>query len=150
MKYVLIFMVCCSVSSTLAQYRRTIELKPISNQGLQYYYDLRKVRTPYALQLPLLSIDDEETNARYRRFERLDLAGNLVFFLPTLYLFSEYNNNSVTSARTFLWLVVGTVGLDLTLDIIAHRQLRKGIDRYNQLIVMPSSASSGLSVRYVF
>lgn len=142
--------VSCSVSSALAQYRRTIELKPISHQGLQYYYDLRKVRTPYALQLPLLSIDDEETNARYRRFERLDLAGNLIFVVPTLFLFSEYNDNSVTAARTFMWLVVGTVGLDLTLDLIAHRQLRKGIDRYNQLIVTPSSATAGISVRYVF
>jgi hypothetical protein len=108
------------------------------------------VRTPYALQLPLLSIDDEETNARYRRFERLDLAGNLIFVVPTLFLFSEYNDNSVMAARTFMWLVVGTVGLDLTLDLIAHRQLRKGIDRYNQLIVTPSSATAGISVRYVF
>ena len=150
MKHVLIAVFTFVVSFAMAQYRRTIELKPISNQGLQYYYDLRKVRTPYALQLPLLSIDDEETHARYRRFERLDLAGNLLIFVPIFYLSSEYNSNSVTAAETFFWMVIGTIGLDLTLDLLAHRQLRKGIDRYNQLIVTPSSASSGLSLRYVF
>ncbi len=150
MKNIVIFAFLVIGTSAFGQFRKTIELKPISNRGYQYYYDLLRLRTPYALQMPLLSIEDMEVKKRYRNFERLDMVGNFLFIVPTIFLFSDLNTGGSNAARTFLWLVAGAVGADIVLDVFAHAQLRKGIDRYNQLIVTPASSSAGLSIRYVF
>jgi hypothetical protein len=125
-------------------------LKPISNRGFQYYYDLLRLRTPYALQMPLLSIEDSEVTRRYQNFERLDRVGDFLGIVPVVFLFSEWNDGGSNAARTFLWLLLGSIGGDLILDVFANHQLRKGIDRYNQLIVTPASGSAGLAVRYIF
>lgn len=150
MKYVAFFVFLAIVTSATGQFRKTTELKPISNRGYQYYYDLMRMRTPYALQIPLLSIEDMEVRKRYRNFERLDRVGDFLFVVPIIFLFSDLNDGGSNAAQTFLWLITGAVGVDIVLDVFAHAQLRKGIDRYNQLIVTPASSSAGLSIRYVF
>jgi hypothetical protein len=146
--YVVLF-VLMTLGAT-AQFRKTIELKPISHRGFQYYYDLLRLRTPYALQVPLLSLEDNEVTRRYRNFERLDRVGDFLFVVPVVFLFSDLNDGGSGAAQTFFWLFIGSIGGDLILDLFANRQLRKGVDRYNQLIVAPASGSAGLSLRYVF
>ncbi len=45
-----------------AQRYRTVELKPITQQGWKYYYDLVKVASPASLEIPLRSVQDEEVD----------------------------------------------------------------------------------------
>jgi hypothetical protein len=134
-----------------AQRTRTIELKPIYKQGFTYYYDMKKVKTPYALQVPLLGLEDDEITRRYKNFNRLTTIGNLASLIPVVYILSYTRSNSyVYHADAFLWVFLATIGFDLTFDLLAHGQLKRGIDRYNQLIVVPSSAVPGLSLKYRF
>ncbi len=140
------------ISSTLyGQRLKTVELKPIYKQGFRYYYDTKRVRTPHALQLPLLGLNDEEVKRRYKNFTLLSDAGNIIAFIPLIYVISgTYSSGTGFNPDTFLWLILAALGLDITLDLFAHNQLKKGIDRYNELIVVPSPNTPGLSLRYRF
>lgn len=147
----LVFAVLLAASPAVqAQFIRMVELKPISKRGFNYHYDLKRMRTPYALQLPLLQIEDDEVAMRYKRFENLDLLGEMLAFVPFIYLFSDLNPGGQAGFETFFLLVLGSLAGELVLTIVAHNQLRRGIDRYNQLLVTPSSALPGLSLRYRF
>jgi hypothetical protein len=139
-------------TSGYAQRTKTIELKPIYKQGFTYYYDMNRVKSPYALQVPLLSLEDEEITRRFRNFDRLGLIGDLGLIIPFLAIIPATSPNSASSinSESVLWLFLAAIGIDLTFDLFAHVQLKKGIDRYNQLIVVPSSAAPGLSLRYRF
>lgn len=138
-------------SSLCAQRLKTVELKPIYKQGFRYYYDMNRVRTPFALQVPLLSLNDEEIDRRYKNFTLLSDAGSIIAFAPLIYIISgTYSSGTGFNPDTFLWLILAAFGLDITLDLFAHNQLRKGIDRYNELIVVPSSGTPGLALRYKF
>jgi hypothetical protein len=150
MKFVLIAALLAASFSAPAQFRKTVELKPIAKQGFQYFYDLKRMRTPYALQMPLLAVEDERVRAHYRSFEVLDIAGDFLEFIPFIYLISDLNPGGSVGFQTFFLLWLGSIGANLVLDLFAHRQLRKGIDRYNQLIVVPSSHLPGLSLQFRF
>ncbi|MBX2946981.1 MAG: hypothetical protein KF725_14195 [Cyclobacteriaceae bacterium] len=144
-------MLVLACSSLYAQRLKTVELKPIYKQGLRYYYDMNRVRTPFALQVPLQSLNDEEINRRYKNFTRLSDVGGLLAFAPLIYILSgTYSSGTSFNPNTFLSLLVAAFGLDITLDLFAHHQLRKGIDRYNELIVVPASNTPGLALRYKF
>jgi len=145
--FAFLFTAVCSAS---AQFRKTVELKPIAKRGFNYFYDLKRMRSPYALQMPLLAMENEEINKRYQRFERLSIASDLIVIAPYLFLVSDLNRGGIAAMETFFIIFFSSVGASLTLDLLAHRQLRKGIDRYNQLLVMPSSNLPGMSIRYRF
>jgi hypothetical protein len=142
----LLVLICLSAN---AQRLKTVELKPIYKEGFRYYYDMKRVRTPYALQVPLLSLNDEEVERRYKNFNRFKNIGNYVPLIPFIYMTSVMNTpGTIYNRDTFLLIFLGTFGLDISLDILAHGQLKKGIGRYNELIVVPSSGTPGLALRY--
>lgn len=140
------------ISSALyGQRLKSVELKPIYKQGFRYYYDTKRVRTPHALQVPLLSLNDMEVDRRYKNFTLLSDGGSILAIAPLIYVISgTYSSGTGFNPNTFLLLILAAFGLDITLDIFAHHQLKKGIDRYNELIVVPSSSTPGLSLRYRF
>jgi hypothetical protein len=114
------------------QFTKTVTLEPIVKQGWRYYYDNRKVLRPYALQIPLQAVKDDEVDLRFKRFQtyqRLQGIAHLAFLLYVL------TSESRIDFDTFLILYGATIASDLTLEVLSHHQMSKAIDRYNTLIL---------------
>jgi hypothetical protein len=148
-KILLLFMLLLPMI-THAQRYKTVELKPIFKQGFTYYYDSKKVQTPYALQVPIQALNDDEVNRYYRNFNRLKTAGGLVLIVPAVYLLTTTENGLISNPDAFIWMIIGAFGANIICDVFAHAQLKRSIDRYNQLIVVPSSHMPGVSMKYRF
>ncbi len=132
-----------------AQKYRTIELKPITKQGWQYYYDLKKVSSPVALEVPLLSLNDPEVNQYTKAYKGWNTASGLVTIIPLIYFISLPNNSSLDSS-TFWWVIGGTIAAQLGMSAVANVKLGKAIDKYNMIILQPSGRSLGVEVTYRF
>jgi hypothetical protein len=140
-------------SLSTAQQTKTMDLKGIYHQGFNYYYDLKKVDGgAYGLQIPLQSLNDIEINRHYKSFRTLRTIETIIVLVPlayTLAIIPEARRQKVNSGTSLA--VIGTSVLAIIgLEISAKHHLRKGIDRYNQLIVSPGSASAGVNITYKF
>lgn len=130
-----------------AQRYKTVELKPIAKQGWRYYYDLKRVASPVALEIPLMALNDEEVNQYYRTSKSLRSAASLVGVVPLVFLFTI----PATGDDTTFWLVLGgTLAAQVGITAASHAKLGKAIDRYNTLIFQPSSSSLGLQATWKF
>jgi hypothetical protein len=140
------------ISEVAAQRLRTIELQPIHRQGGSYYYNFKRVEGgPYGLQIPLQSLDDEEINAHYKKFRSFRVFEGAASLVPLIYLLSiTANHQHQPNSQTF-WTVWGvSAAAVIALEIGARKHLKKGINRYNELILQPSGRSPGLSLTYRF
>ncbi|HWA32568.1 MAG TPA: hypothetical protein VG737_00490, partial [Cyclobacteriaceae bacterium] len=136
-----------------AQQLKTMELKGIYHHGFHYYYDLKKVDGgAYGLQIPLSGLNDEEVNRRYKTFRTYRTVESIVIFVPVIYRITyipEARHQKLNS--TTFWTIYGvSVLAAIGLEITAKHHLKKGIDRYNQLILSPGSASLGATITYKF
>lgn len=141
------------MSLSTAQQQKTIELKPIHHQGFRYYYGFKKVYGgAKGIQIPLQSLNDDEVNLRYKNFRKFRTAEVAVAMVPAVYLAANFPSNrrrhfDATSMYTVIGAsLVAIIGLDLC----AKYQIKKGIDRYNEIILAPSSSSVGASLSYTF
>lgn len=135
--------------TALAQQYKTIELKPITQQGWKYYYDLKKVSGPTALEVPLLAVNDQEVTRYLRSYRSWRAAESFITFIPLIYFLSLPRNQYV-DPNTFWWIFGGTLAVQLGLEAIAHVKLGKAVDKYNMIILQPSGRSLGLEVVYRF
>jgi hypothetical protein len=135
-----------------AQRLKTTELQPIHRQGGRYFYGFNRVDGgPYGLQIPLQSLGDEEVSARYNKFKTFRVIAGVISFVPVFYLLSVTTNHTTqTDPKTFWAIWGGSVAAVVLLEVGGRSHLRKGIDRYNELILQPSSHSAGLSLVYRF
>jgi hypothetical protein len=133
----------------LAQRYKTLELKPISKQGWQYYYDLKRVSSPVALEVPLMALNDEEVTRYYRASKSFRIASGIVAGAPLIYLLTLPSNGYV-DPTVFLYVLGGTFVTQIGLEAIRHIKLGKAINRYNSLIFQPSSSSLGLKITWKF
>ena len=136
--------------NSFSQKFKTVELKPIVRQGGVYYYDLKRVHGgAYGLQIPLQSLNDDEINRRYKTFRTLRVSESIVAAAPAFYLISISRNQLIN--QTEFWTVFGaSIGASLGLELVAHLQIKKGIDRYNTLVIGVSSQVVGPSFTYRF
>ena len=132
-----------------AQRYRTIELKPITKQGWNYAYDLNRVTSPDALQIPLMSLQDEEVNRYYKSSRTLRTVGGVITIIPFVYIVSLPRNSYVDSS-TFWILIGGTILAQIGFEAWSHAKLGKAIDRYNILILKPSGQSLGVQLTWKF
>lgn len=132
--------------SAMGQQYKTIELKPITQQGWRYYYDLKKVSDPVALEVPLLAVNDQEVNRYLSGYRSWHSAGKYLLLVPTIYLLSLPRNNYVDS-NTFWWVFGGTLAAQIGLEAIAHVKLGKAVDKYNLVIMRPEGSLYGPGVR---
>ena len=133
----------------LAQRYRTVELKPITKQGWKYFYDLKKVSSPIALEVPLMSLEDPEINRFVKSSKAWRTAGVIVSFAPVIYLIS-LDKHTYVDQSTFWWIFGGTILAQIGLEAIGHVQFGKGIDKYNRLVLLPSGSSLGLQATWKF
>lgn len=132
-----------------AQRYKTVELKPIAKQGWRYYYDLKRVASPVALEVPLMALNDDEVYRYYQASKTLRAVASAVTIVPVIYLFTIPSTGYVDP--TAFWLVFGgTLAAQLGITAMSHVKLGKAVDRYNTLIFQPSSNSLGLQVNWRF
>lgn len=143
-----LFVVVFALSASGQQYR-TVELKPITQQGWKYYYDLKKVSSPVALEMPLLAVNDDEVNRYLKGSKNWSSAASFVTLIPLIYVLTLPRNGYV-DPNTFWWIIGGTAAVQLGMTAISHIKLGKSIDRYNILILQPSGRSLGLELTYKF
>jgi hypothetical protein len=151
-KLSLIVLLVLIISDVAAQRLKTIELQPIHRQGGRYFYGFNRVDSgPYGLQIPLQSVGDDEVSARYKKFKTFRVLEGVVSLVPLFYLFYLSGNHyQQTNSQTF-WTIWGSsVAAVILLEVGGRSHLKKGIDRYNELILQPSSQSAGLSLTYRF
>jgi hypothetical protein len=129
---------------------KVVELKPIVNQGFSYYYDGKKVHGgAYGLQVPLLSLNDEEVNRKYQAFQIWEMVGSLTAIFPAVYLVSITQKQYVNQNE--FWIVFGgSLAAAFGCQLISHFKIKQGIERYNTLILSPSSQVLGPSLTYRF
>ncbi len=135
--------------TAVAQRYKTIELKPITQEGWKYYYDLKKVSGPAALEVPLLAVNDQEVTRYLKSYRTWRAAGSFITLVPLIYVLSLPRNQYV-DPNTFWWIFGGTLAAQLGLEAIAHVKLGKAVDKYNMIILQPSGRSLGLEVVYRF
>lgn len=136
-----------------AQFTKMVPLKPIYKQGWKYFYDGKKLNTPFALQIPLQSLNNNEINERFRKFKKLQRF-RFIAYLPSLvYLFSSihyggghrgYSTKSVTT-KTFVLLAAGGLAVDITVNSLSHNEMAKAIDIYNLQIAEKSTLGLSLN-----
>lgn len=117
-----------------AQQYRTVELKPIQIQGWKYYYDFKRVNSPFSLEIPLEAIEDDEINNRIRKFKNLQSVRGLGYLGSLVYLAST-NANTRSTANTFLGIFAAGIVLDLSFNLLSHRQMKRAVDKYNLAIL---------------
>lgn len=127
---------------------KTIELKPITKQGWNYYYDLKKVKSPYTLQFPLMGVEDEEIDRLYKGFQTMNTLSTITSFIPIIYIITL--PKGAIDQETFWTLWGASLATVFIFQGLGHSKLGKAIDRYNLLIYQPSGQSFGasLSVRF--
>lgn len=133
-------------SQAFAQLTKSVELKPIYKQGSKYYYDLKKLKNGYALQVPLLALEDDEINKRFRNFTVVRKIGRYSYLMPLIYLITISSSNGQNQAQVsrgeidaFNALFWGAVAANITCNIISNYQLGRGVSRYNILIFKNNS-----------
>ena len=137
----------CTLSAR-AQFTKEIPLKPIYKNGGKYFYGEQRMNSVYALQIPLQSLNDNEINARYKKFKTYQ-ALRVVAYIPGLvYLFTNanYGGRRPTrgiSSETLLLLWVGGLAGDITFNALSHHQMGKAIDIYN--VKISNKSTLGLS-----
>lgn len=136
-----LFLVGLAWSAKGQQYR-TIELKPITQQGWKYFYDLKKVSLPAALEVPLLAVNDQEVERYLKGYKGWHAAGSFILLVPFIYVVS-LPQNSYHDPTTFWWIFGGTLAAQLGMEAIAHIKLGKAIDKYNLVIMRPEGSLYG-------
>lgn len=126
-----------------AQRTKSVELKPIVKQGWRYFYDGRKVRSAYALQIPLEALDNKEINERIRKFKKFQALRSVAFLPAFIYLFSYDHPRGYRGrngfANTYLLLTAGGLAGSVAFNALAHHQMSRAIDIYNLKIAEGSS-----------
>jgi len=157
-KLVLLFVwfgLMMTTQQALAKSYKTMELKPIQVQGWKYFYDFKRVNSPYALVIPMQSLEDEEINRRLNSYNTLQTLRGLGYLASVLYLISGASS-SQSADETFLILFGAAIVADLSFTIIAHHQMRLAIDKYNLSIISPQARTkavypqSSLGLRFLY
>ena len=150
MKKILLLAAMLAIPMILsAQKYRSVELKPITKQGWKYFYDLKPVTSPVALEVPLLALQDDEINRYFKASKTWATVGAVITIVPFVYLIS-LPRNSYIDQSTFWWVFGGTIAAQLGCEVVKHAKLEKAIDRYNYLILQPSGRSLGLQLTWKF
>jgi hypothetical protein len=152
--------------SVFGQATQTVHLKPIHKQGLNYYYDFKKVDGgSYGLQIPLQSLEDPEIDLRYKNFKTLRRIGATAIFVPVIYLFSATSSSTTGrrsfSSQTFWLLYFGAIAANIGFEIGAKHQLKRAIEKYNTTIMkrnviglrlepIQNSAALGIGFSHMF
>jgi hypothetical protein len=158
MKKISLFLLCltfCSqVKSQINSSAGQQSLKPLSKRGTSYYYDSKKLRNGYSVQVPFQQLNDESINLSFKKYENTRRVGRYSYLVPLVYLItvSSSHANSTNKQLTKSEANVGTALLwgafftNMGCNYFSNIHLRKGVDRYNQLLVKNNSVGFSIDV----
>lgn len=142
----LLFLVIAPAVSQAQQKYKMVELKPITQQGWKYFYDLKKVSSPASLEVPLLAVEDAEVTRYLKASKNWKSAEQFVTLIPLIYVLSLPRNQYV-DPNTFWWVFGATIAAQLGMEAISNAKLGKAIDKYNMIILQPTgSLEQGVGV----
>jgi len=125
--------------------RRYYELKPIEKRlGFlrnDYLYEGKKIRTPYATQIPFQVLNDSQVNRHYKTFHTLNQVSGIVSLVPLAYLLVN-GRNIVTDLDRFWVIWGGSLATSVICSIIASSQFDKAVVRYNVLVMKANKSGS--------
>ncbi len=133
---------------TNGQFTKQVPLKPIYKQGWKYFYGEQRMNSVYALQIPLQSLNDNEINARYKKFKTFQVLRGVAYIPAIVYILTNANfggrrpTRGLTSEKFLLFWAGGLVG-DITFNALSHHQMGKAIDIYN--VKISGNSTLGLS-----
>jgi hypothetical protein len=138
-----------AVFSSSGQKYKTVELKPITQQGWRYFYDLKRVSSPIAVEVPLMAVNDPEVNRYLKASRNWRSAEQFITLVPLVYLLTLPRVNSV-DPDTFWWIFGGTIAVQLGMEAVSHAKLGLAIDKYNMIILQPTGGINGAGLRLIW
>ncbi len=132
------------LKSGIEDYNRNVSagqfmtLQPIHFEHGRFYYGLEQVQNAASVEIPLLVLDDKEIRQRLHRFRSYSAITKPISLVPLIYLLSTQDQNPIITTQyrnEVIYVAVGSLVTHLVIQGLARRQIRKGVDRYNQLIV---------------
>lgn len=131
--YTLAILITLTTFNVLAQNTKMVELKPIQVQGHKYFYDFSKVQSPYALQIPLQAVEDEEVNRRFKKFITFQYLRGIGYIASFVYIITAPSYQYAD--ETFLVIFLSAIAMDISFNLAGHSQIKKAAERYNLLIL---------------
>jgi hypothetical protein len=146
------FSVFSQIPDTLLDVSRSgyYRLKPIEKRlgffQSNYFYGGKRIRTPYAAQIPFQELDDDIVNRRFRTYHALNVAAGVVSFVPLAYVLLGADNIRANGPRTF-WIVTGgSVVAIIGCGIGASVAFDRAVDRYNTVVLGGKTGKVSLGV----
>ena len=114
-----------------------IALQPIHFERGRFYYGLEPVQNASSIEIPLLVLDDIEIVQKLKRFRTYSVIARFITLTPMIYLLSTDQKSFITPQyrNEVIYVSVGSLLAHVAIQVLARLQIRKGIDRYNELIV---------------
>lgn len=107
------------------------DLKPIViGANGRYYYGGIRLRRSSSLEIPFGELDDPDVNRHFKTYRRLNTAGVVLSFIPTVYFLAAAQAGTF-NRRTYWQLYFGSIGGTLACTLWAEGQMRKAVSTYN-------------------
>jgi hypothetical protein len=133
-------------------------LKPLQKANGSYYYGERRLNGYYALEVPFFELNDAEVNYHYQQFKTFNIIGQVISFVPTVYVIANINKPR-TNLNNYLSILLGSLGASITCNIIGHSHIKKAAIKYNKALgqnnlgyfqLKPNDNSLGMALKYHF
>jgi hypothetical protein len=131
----IVFFMALYVNSTA---QSTKDLHPIEIKkgifGNKYFYNDQSFQSPYALQIPLMQVNDSQVTRDFMVFEKSRNTAKIVNLISSGILIYTFFNREKMSDGTYL-AALGTVGaVSAFFNIRSGIHLDKAIGRYNKIV----------------
>ncbi len=143
--------------------RKLYYLKPLQKVNGSYYYGDRRLSGYNSLEIPFFELNDPEVNFHYRRYKTFTGIGQVIGFIPTIYILSTLRRNLARQTRyysgTYLGIIGASLAGNLTCTLIGKSHIKKATIRYNQALGQSNMGSLqlktdenalGLALKYNF
>jgi hypothetical protein len=118
--------------------RKLYYLKPLQKVSGVYFYGDRKLSGYNALEVPFFELNDAEVNHHYKSYKIFVGVGQIIGFIPTIYILANLNNNRVRGSGyytgTYLGVIAASLGGSIACNLIGKSHIKKAAIRYNQAI----------------
>jgi|GEM_PF-2287392 len=109
-------------------------LRGIERAGGLYFYGAQRLRSPLSLEIPFQELNDAQVMRHFRTSRTFSTASQLVGFVPVIYLLAR-NRSFGFRSREYWVIYFGSIGASLGLTLAGNNQVRRAVNRYNQVLL---------------
>ena len=115
------------------------DLLPIETKknffSTHYFYDSKKIESPYGLQIPLLQLQDAVVSKHFTVFKNSRNTAKFINLISAGFSLYAFFNSEKISGSTY-WITVGSIGaISGYLNIRSDIHLDKAVQRYNKVLL---------------